>query len=286
MYIKVNGTIIPEEEARISPLDHGFLYGMGLFETFRTYDGHPFLLDEHMKRLREGADEMNIQLPAYDRQDVVETIRALLAANKNRDLYFRWNVTAGHGGVGLTAEPYEEPGELVFVKDAPTPPATKQARVLTQTRNTPEGAVRRKSHHYMNSMLAKQELGQDPGTEGMMLTSDGHVSEGIVSNVFWVKKDTLYTPSLETGCLPGVTRAWVADYADKQRLPFQEGFFTAADMMQAEAVFVTNAIQEIVPVTAIDGRPFDSQTNPHLLALKQQYEIDKKQAYSLGECGL
>lgn len=284
MYIYVNGQVIHEQEAKISPLDHGFLYGMGLFETFRTYNGHPFLIDDHFARLAEGAQEMGITLPEYHQADVLRVIRKLLDANGLDDAYFRWNVSAGVEGVGLTVAPYDSPETMVFVKQLPPTPKEKEARLLHTVRNTPEGAVRRKSHHYLNNILGKRELGDNPGVEGIFLDQSNFLSEGIVSNLFWVKDDTLYTPSLATGCLPGITRAFVMKAAQAEGFTVIEGEFTADEPLGADTVFVCNAIQELVRITAWDGQPLVSEKQRLLEALKIRYQQDKWYAYAISAC--
>ncbi|AOM84604.1 aminodeoxychorismate lyase [Salisediminibacterium beveridgei] len=284
MYIYVNHEVVDEQEARISPMDHGFLYGMGLFETFRTYNGHPFLLDDHFTRLAEGADELGIALPDYDREAVVAVIRSLLEANGMEDAYFRWNISAGKAGVGLMVAPYTAPETMVFVKQLQEPPKEKEARLLQTVRNTPEGAVRRKSHHYLNNILGKRELANQPDVEGVFLTQEGFLSEGVVSNLFWVKEDTLFTPSLVTGCLPGITRAWVIKAAEAEGFRVIEGEFTPDHLLEAETVFVCNAIQELVRVSAWEGKSIASD-NQHLFdSLKERYHQNKWHAFAISAC--
>lgn len=284
MYIYVNHEVVDEQEARISPLDHGFIYGMGLFETFRTYNGHPFLLDDHFARLAEGAGEMGIILKDYDREAVLEVIRSLLRANDLKDAYFRWNVSAGTAGVGLTVAPYTDPETIVFVKGLPEPPKEKEVRLLHTVRNTPEGAVRRKSHHYFNNILGKRELGERPGVEGIFLNQEGFLSEGVVSNLFWVKEDTLYTPSLSTGCLPGITRAWVIRAAKALGFNVIEGEFTPDEPVKADTVFVCNAIQELVRVNAWEGKALSSSHQRLFDSLKESYNQNKWHAYAISAC--
>ncbi|ECF8727455.1 4-amino-4-deoxychorismate lyase, partial [Salmonella enterica] len=126
---------------------------------------------------------------------------------------------------------------------------------LSTPRNTPEGEVRFKSLHYMNSILAKRELngyGQHvQSAEGLQLTRDGHVAEGIVSNVFWVRQGVLYTPALATGILPGITRAVVMELAAQQGMLCQEGLFPWGELLQADEIFLTGSVAELVPVTTL-----------------------------------
>ena len=257
MYIYMNGSYKNSEEAVISPFDHGFLYGLGLFETFRTYHGHPFLLDDHFHRLSEGAAEMGIELPEYDREEVTSTVRKLLELNNMEDGYFRWNVSAGEREIGLSSERYTSPNTIVFVKALPENPVQeKNGVILKQRRNTPEGAYRLKSHHFLNNVFGKRELGKALGTEGIFLSEKGFVAEGVVSNIFWRKGETLYTPSEATGALNGITRQFVLALASKSGLNTEEGLYPLEQLLSAQEVFITNSVQEIVALSAVEDQSF------------------------------
>lgn len=269
MNVYVNGSIIAEEEAVISVYDHGFLYGIGLFETFRTYGGQPFLMEEHLQRLETGCKELGISYIPH-KKEWGAIVEALLQSNGLEDAYIRFTVTAGADILGLPANDYNKPSIVVYAKNLPPRNAElyesgKPLQLLSLPRNTPEGAVRFKSLHYMNSILAKRELRQYPwasGAEGLQLTKQGFVAEGIVSNVFFVKNHRLYTPALDTGILPGITRAYVMGLAERQQLPVEEGLYTWHDMLQADEIFITNSIQEIVPITSL----FDTSGQRHTVA--------------------
>lgn len=247
-----NGQLYDEQEAVIPLADHGFLYGIGLFETFRTYDGRPFLLQRHIERLLEGCGELRI---AYrpDSQEIEEAIARLLEANGLRDAYFRWSVSAGAAPFGLpSASGYGAPNAALMAKPLPAqPPEPKSLYVLQLPRSTPEGRVRRKSFHYMNNILAKWELSErtsSASAEGLFTTEDNVMVEGIVSNVFYVSNEVLYTPSLGTGCLPGVTRWAVTAAAARLGIPIMEGRYAWQELLHADELFVTNSVQEITPV--------------------------------------
>lgn len=260
-FIGLNGKVVPAAEAMVSVLDHGFLYGMGLFETFRTYGGRPFLLTEHLKRMQEGCRAAGIAARLDERQAAAH-IAELLEANGLADAYIRYTVTAGEAEFGLPSADYVRPNAVVYVKAlAPLPDelyrSGKALRILTTPRNTPEGAVRFKSLHYMNSILGKRELSAFPADdkglpyEGLMLTREGDMAEGIVSNVFFADDDQLYTPEIGTGILPGITRQAVIDLARGRGIPVAEGRFPAERLLAASEIFLTGSIQEIVPVTRV-----------------------------------
>ncbi|MDR6555118.1 aminodeoxychorismate lyase [Paenibacillus qinlingensis] len=258
MIISMNGTLVEETQAVVSVYDHGFLYGIGLFETFRTYNRKPFLLAEHIRRLTDGCQELGIVYEP-NLENLSRFIEELLQANHLEDAYIRYSVSAGVEALGLPTSDYTKPTEIIYIK--PLPPRDertylqgKALQLLKLPRNTPEGLYRFKSFHYMNNILAKRELGQyawATGAEGLMLSEDGYVAEGIVSNLFFVKKDTLYTPSLDTGILPGITRAYVMDLAQQLQIPIQDGLYRWEDLIEADEAFLVNSIQEIVPVNTL-----------------------------------
>ncbi len=263
MYTYVNGELVRNEEVRISPFDHGFLYGIGVFETFRTYDGKPFLLEEHIRRLNKGLNELNILLEVTSRQ-VEEILFLLEKANGWSNAYTRLNISAGEGEIGLQTASYKKPNILVFQKGLkPAGPISEKRAVWLKTkRNQPEGSFRLKSHHYLNNVLGKREAGDDPAVEGLFLTPSGFVAEGVVSNVFWVKEDMLYTPSLETGILNGITRQFIFNIAHEAGLRIEEGLYSPENVYKADEVFVTNSIQEIVPLSHVGDRKFPGIHGP------------------------
>lgn len=135
------------------------------------------------------------------RDDVLHILQELLVRNELDHAYIRFNVSAGAGEIGLQTEMYENPSVIVFIKSLPSPGVSveKEGVILQQTRNTPEGAFRLKSHHYLNNILGKREIGNTTSKEGIFFTEAGYVAEGIVSNLFFVKDRVLYTPSLKQG---------------------------------------------------------------------------------------
>lgn len=272
MYAFINGEIKRNNDVLISPFDHGFLYGVGVFETFRTYEGKVFLLEEHVNRMNAALRELNIDLHVTGRE-VENIVARLVEANGWANSYIRFNVSAGEGEIGLQTVPYKQPNVIVFQK--PLQPAGKiseKSGIWLETRRTrPEGAFRLKSHHYLNNIFGKREVGNDPLTEGLFLTEDGFVAEGVVSNLFWVKGKTVYTPSLDTGILNGVTRLFVIELARSAGFHVNEGLFTPAEAEAADEVFVTNSIQEIVPLSSLNEKPFPGQRGETVQLFFKQY---------------
>lgn len=281
MFIMIDGKIFEKEKAKISPFDHGYLYGVGLFETFRVYNGHCFLLDDHLERLNMGLRVLDIK-KEFLREEVEGLVSQLLKANGYQDAYIRFNVSAGAGEIGLQTEPYLEPVNIIFAKTLP--PASelteKEAVLLTLPRNTPEGVMRMKSHHYLNNLLAKREIGADPKKEGVFLTSKGYLAEGIVSNLFWLKGGVLYTPSVETGILDGITRQLIIELAKKKGVKVVEGLFLPEEAAEAEELFFTNSIQEVVAVSAFNNRKKVGRAGGFTNELHNQYRNLTQHLYS------
>ncbi|WP_019419059.1 aminotransferase class IV [Paenibacillus sp. OSY-SE] len=260
-----NGGVVLSEQAAVPVMDHGFLYGMTLFETMRTYGGRPFLLERHLKRLAEACGTLGIRY-TLDVNQAERHIGEVMAANGLEEAYVRYTVSAGENGFGLPAGDYVAPLTLVLTKPLPSMPDMlyengKPLQLLRTRRNVPEADIRYKSGHYMNNIVAKRELAAcrsaEQGAEGLMLTADGKLAEGIVSNVFFVAGDRLCTPAIEAGILPGITRGFVMELAPACGLLPEEGMYTWDDLRQAEEIFITTSVQELVPITSLldtDGK--------------------------------
>lgn len=258
MKVFLDGRIMDSQQAVISPFDHGFLYGLGLFETMRVYSGHIALLERHYNRLRQAAEELGIDV-TMTREELRFAILETLSANQLHDAYVRVNLTAGDKGLGPYAGVYDEPSWLIFAKPVPEfPPALyetgKKLQVLKRPRNSPEGEWRFKSHHYMNNRFGKMEIGANPDVEGLFLTENGCLAEGIVSNLFFISEGVIYTPDIKTGILPGTRREFVMELAEAHGYTVREGWYYIERLMVADEVFITNAIQEIVPIHTVNEK--------------------------------
>jgi 4-amino-4-deoxychorismate lyase len=269
------------QAAVISPYDHGFLYGMGVFETWRTYQGESFLLDRHLARLQSSLATIGIQWVA-DETRVEKEVKALLHANGLQDAYVRLSISAGVEPLGLPTATYTQPNELTLVKAvAPATfvdTASRPIQLLHTTRLAPETDIRIKSFHYMNAILGKQEMWQYPWAiqaEGIMLDPLGDVAEGLTSNLFLVQAGRIITPPLETGILPGVTRQFVIDLANKLGLPVEQQRFKWDAVLQADEVFLTNSVQAIVPV----HQAFDPTGESHAFQKKSPVTNQLQAAY-------
>ncbi|MCY8522276.1 aminodeoxychorismate lyase [Bacillus atrophaeus] len=276
--IYLNGQFIEEKEASLSPFDHGFLYGIGVFETFRLYEGRPFLIEWHLERLERAAKDLQIK-HRITKEELTDMVDNLLRLNYIEDgnARVRLNISAGVSTKGFTAQTYENPTVLCFVNplNPENLPVQKEGKVLTIRRNTPEGQFRLKSHHYLNNMYAKQELGNDPRYEGIFLTEDGAVAEGIISNIFWSKGKCIYTPSLDTGILDGVTRRFVIEKMEKLGAEVKTGRFRLESLLTADEAWMTNSVLEIVPFSKIEEAAFPGVSGEMTGFLQELYTNDR-----------
>ncbi|MGY3717113.1 aminodeoxychorismate lyase [Sutcliffiella cohnii] len=256
MQIYHNGQIVPLEKATVSVMDHGYMYGVGLFETIKINNRYPFLYKDHLLRLRSGLESVKIKWDFTDDQ-VLQAIERTLIANNIENGSIRLNVSAGEDVWGMPSYPYQTPTTLIFARQATAALySSKTGVILSTRRNTPEGHVRFKSHHYLNNLIAYQELQGRKDVEGIFLTKEGYVAEGILTNIFWVKGQKVYTPHVHTGILDGITRRLIIQLLDYCNIKVEEGFYSIEMLMDSDEVFVTNSGQEVLPITEIDDKSF------------------------------
>lgn len=259
LLIYMNGRLVPKEQAVVSVFDHGLLYGDGVFEGIRAYNGRVFRLREHLERLSRSARaivlDTGMTVDAMQAA-VLETLRA----NKLRDAYIRLVVTRGIGDLGL--DPKKCPRPTVFIiadKIALYPEEcyTQGLEVNTvSTRRNSSQAVNPniKSLNYLNNILAKIEAGLSGAREAIMLSAEGYVAECTGDNLFYLKGHRLITPPTAAGALEGITRGVVMELAPSLGFTVEERFFTPFDLHTADEVFLTGTAAEVVPVVKIDAR--------------------------------
>jgi branched-chain amino acid aminotransferase len=248
---------MPPHEARVSPFDFGFLYGDGLFETLRTYGGAPFRLRAHLERLRSGVEALGI--PGVPPLSVLEEwIGKTLARSALPEAYLRITVTRGRGQRGLDPSGCE--AATVFIAALPLrPPAASfetglQAVFLWPRHSGEQPPPTLKSTSYQRGVLARSRLVREGAGEGFFLDEHGHVTEGSVSNVFAVHQGALLTPPAHA-CLPGITRQEVLTIARELGLPVHEAPLPRERLAEAEELFVTSSLMELMPVVRLQGRP-------------------------------
>lgn len=289
MKIYLNGKYVSREEARVSVFDHGLLYGDGVFEGIRVYDGCIFRLREHLERLYRGAQgiQLTIPLSADEMQDVVvETVRL----NEKRDAYIRLVVTRGDGDLGLSPSKCPQPTLFVIVDDIGIYPEKVYREgvevIISDIRRVPASCINPewKTLNYMNNILAKLDGERKGYQEVIMLNMDGEVAEGSSDNIFILDGSRLRTPATPYGALPGITRGAVLDIAREQGIPAEEGKIRPEDLYSAEECFLTGTAAELVPVVRIDGRPVrDGCVGPMVTRLREIFEartrVDGVQVY-------
>jgi D-amino acid aminotransferase len=251
--VYLNGAIIPARDAKISPFDRGFLFGDGLFETMRVYARTPYLLDRHLERMARGARAISLALP--DAVELEHAVRATIDANDLHDGVVR--LTASRGQIGdLSPDPDAVPTIFVNVRPLPAALESDAARhlVTLETRHVASATdTVVKSLSYLPSVLGMIELARRGAVEGIMLTREGFVAEGTVSNIFCVIEGRLWTPPSELGILPGITRARVLEIAEGEKIEIVEATFGLDRLLAADECFYTSSVREIVPVSSIDG---------------------------------
>ena len=258
MKININGQFLEKHDAKISVFDHGFLYGDGVFEGIRSYQGLVFRLREHMDRLYESAHTLMINIPITKAQ-MIQAVIDTLKENKLKDAYIRVIVTRGEGDLGLDPRKCTGRPNCIIITDKITLYSEelyqKGMEIITvpTVRNLPEAVnPRLKSLNYLNNILAKIEANNSGFCEAIMLDAQGFVAECTGDNIFIVKNGVLATPS--QGHLRGITRDTVLDLAQKNKVLTRECFLTRHDVYTAEECFLTGTAAEIIPVVKVDGR--------------------------------
>jgi branched-chain amino acid aminotransferase len=259
MKIYIDGKFCSERDAKISVFDHGLLYGDGVFEGIRAYNGRVFKLKEHIDRLFYSAKAILLDIPmshAAICRATVETIRA----NKLKDSYVRLIVTRGIGTLGLNPRSCKKPGVIIIAGKIQVYPAGLYNRgmeiVTVPTVRNLHSSINPaiKSLNYLNNILAKIEANNAGVEEAVMLNSEGYVAEGTADNLFIVKNGALFTPPLSAGALYGITRGTVIELAEQSGVKVSEPNLTRYDLFNADECFVTGTGAEIMPVVKIDGR--------------------------------
>jgi branched-chain amino acid aminotransferase len=261
--IYLNGKFVDEDQARLSVFDHGLLYGDGVFEGIRSYDGLIFKLREHVDRLFESAHTIMLKIP-LSKEEMIEVVKDSLRVNHLKDAYVRLVVTRGEGDLGLDPRKCSRPTIFVIADKIQLYPKSLYEKgldlitVATQ-RNVPEALNPQiKSLNYLNNILGKIEAINAGYEEAIMLSSSGYVTECTGENIFIVKGKQLLTPPPYIGVLRGITRQSVMDLAHEMHLKVCEELLTRHDLFNADECFLTGTAAEIVPVVKIDGRTIGS----------------------------
>jgi len=266
MKVYFNGAFVDESEASVSVFDHGLLYGDGVFEGIRAYDGYVFKLKEHLDRLYDSAKAIELDIPLA-REEMSEAIVETLRVNEVDTAYIRPVVTRGVGDLGIDPTKCTQGASvIIIVKEWKSlyPEEVYQkgmnAAVVSTRVKSPESLPPSvKSLNYLANILARIEANHLGVDEGIMLDPNGFVSEGTADNLFIVKDGALYTPPVVSN-LPGITRASVIDVAQDAGYEVVEQFFGVAQLYMADEMFLTGTAAEIAPIVKVNGRAIDDGT--------------------------
>lgn len=258
--IYVDGKFYSEANAKVSVFDHGLLYGDGIFEGIRFYNGRVFRLEEHLERLWDSARSIMLEIPMSTREmtaALLETIRQ----NDLRDGYIRLVVTRGVGNLGLNPAQCKKPSVIIIVATIALYPAEVYQKGLTvvtcATRRTSPSSLNPavKSLNYLNNVMARIEANLAGADEGLMLNDAGNVAECTADNLFLIKHGQIFTPPISAGALRGITRAVVFEIAAELGIKIAEADITRHDVFTADECFLTGTAAEVIPVVKADGRP-------------------------------
>lgn len=277
LQVYANGDFVPQDQAVTSIYDHGFLYGDGVFEGIRAYNGRVFRLDEHIDRLYDSAMAIMLDIP-LSKDEMKQAILETLRVNNLVDAYIRPIVSRGVGDLGL--DPRKCPVPNVFIISQPWGAMYGDlydkglsAVTVAVRRNAPESlSPNIKSMNYLNNILAKIEANQKGGDEAIILDVRGNISEGSGDNIFIIKNGTISTPTVMNN-LRGITRAAAIEIAQDLGYPLLETDLGLFDLYTADEVFVTGTAAEIAPITTVDGRPVgDGSVGTITKELMQKFE--------------
>src|SRR4051812_2739000 len=259
--VNVNGRITADREAVVPVFDHGFLYGEGIYETLRTYNGRLFLYDRHLRRLRNSARLIDLPIPFTD-DELAAHVRDTIAVTEldGAEAYVRVLVTRGVGELTYDLKATPKPSWVIIVKPLRSPPAELYERgvkavLVDVVRNHPQSVNPMiKSNNLMNSALAAQQALKRGGFEAVMRNYRGELTECTQSNLFIVKNGVALTPPLESGLLPGITREFIFELGRDAGIEVREQVLRDDDLFAADEAFLTSTTREVLAIVAVDDR--------------------------------
>ena len=259
LLVYIDGEYYPKSQAKISVYDHGLLYGDGVFEGIRAYNGVVFKLKEHIDRLYRSAHTIMLQIP-IPKEEMVKIVLETLRKNKLKDAYIRLVVTRGVGDLGLDPRKCQKP-TIIVITDTIRLLKTEAKEsgitaMISWVKRDPVDATTHeiKSLNYLNSILAKIEANINGVDEAICLDKNGFICEGVAENIFIVKGGKIFTPPSYTGALPGITAEAVMNLARKLGYEVVEKNITPYELFNADEVFFTGTAAEIVPVKEVNKR--------------------------------
>jgi len=277
LLIYIDGKHCPKSEAKISVYDHGFLYGDGVFEGIRAYNGSVFKLKEHIDRLYSSAHAIMLEI-SVTKEEMINAVIETLKRNKLTDAYIRLVVSRGIGDLGLDPRKCSKPTIIIITDRIKLHGGEAKEKGLTAiiswVKRDPVDATTHeiKSLNYLNSILAKIEANNANVDEAIYLNKEGFVCEGVAENIFTVSNDVIITPPTSTGALRGITRNVVIEIARKFGYTVLKKEITPTDLFLADEVFFTGTAAEVVPVKEINGRQIGSgKPGPITRRLMEEY---------------
>ena len=277
----LNGQLLRLNEVRISWNDRGFLYGDGLFETIRVHSGRPFLWEWHLTRFMDGATALRI--PPHQTPDSLSDItHELIKRHDGPESILRITLTRGVGERGYGISSVEEPTLLITQHPLPTAPTKPLSLVTTAARIAVDDPLTKvKSANKLGSILAKGEAAAHGADDGLILNSDGNITETSSANIFWVEDGALHTPPISDGVLPGITRRLMIGLAPALDRSVREQSITPGRLQQAKAVFVTSTATGVIAVGQVDGTALG--THPLVGQLLDAYEAELEKHTTNGD---
>lgn len=276
--IYIDGDFVDKSEAKISVFDHGFLYGDGVFEGIRAYDGYVFQLEEHLDRLYRSARAILLEVP-LELEEFKATILEVLRENELEEAYIRPIITRGVGSLGLDPESCPDPSVIIISQewsalyDSALYETGLKALTSSIRNQPPQGLPPTvKSLNYLTNILAHIQAHQWGADEAIMLDIGGNVSEGSADNLFMLRKGVVYTPPTMNN-LPGITRGVLVDLLREEGYEVREEHFGLGEVYTADELFVSGTAAEVAPVVEVDGRKIgDGEPGDLCLKLKDKFE--------------
>jgi branched-chain amino acid aminotransferase len=258
MKIYLHDKLLDRENAKISVLDRGLLFGDSVYETLRTYKNRAFLLDQHLDRLYNSAKLLYFKIP-FTKDYIKNIVNKALTQLAWKETYIRIIITRGEATeISLEFKKAKSPNLIIIFDEFreldPNLYEKGADIIIAKIRRNPAASFNPaiKSGNYLNNMLAYNEAKVQNAFDALLLNYEGFISEMSTSNIFFVKKDILFTPSLDVGILAGTTRNFILDIARENNIKFEEGFYNEKDIFDAEECFVSSTLKEILPVRTIN----------------------------------
>lgn len=269
----LNDKLVDVEEARVSATDSGLLYGAGLFETMRSHNGVVFRLPDHLDRLCRSATALSIN-HGFDKEYLAEAVNSVLAANELSEARLRLTLT--NGPITETVEEAEPTLLITATRLQHYPPEFYRSGVMVALcpyrQNPTDPVTGHKTTNYYPRLLALTLARQKRAAEALWFTTDNRLAEGCVSNVFLVKHSVLFTPPVETPVLPGIARKVICEIAARQSMEMIEKDLHISDVLEADEIFLTNVIMEVLPVVGVERHNVgDAQVGPLTTKLREEF---------------